>query len=80
MALWRAYVEDDNRGMKRLAVADFPMTTAHRLFRSLAPAVQVGIPPAVEPQRISTHSYPHRLTGQYVTASDSAGLMPPRRR
>jgi hypothetical protein len=70
MALWRAYVEDDNRGMRRLAAPDSPMATAHRLFRSLAPAVQVGIPPAVEPQRISTYSYPHRRTGQYVTAGE----------
>jgi hypothetical protein len=70
VTLWRAYVEDDNRGMKRLAAPDSPMATAHRLFRSLAPAVTVGIPPAAEPNQVTTHSYPHRLAGHYVTAGE----------
>jgi hypothetical protein len=70
VALWRAYVEDDSRGMRRLVAPDSPMATAHRLFRSLAPAATVGIPPAAEPHEITTHSYPARLAGQYVTVGE----------
>jgi hypothetical protein len=70
VTLWRAYVEDDSRTMKRLAAPDSPMATAHRLFRSLAPAVAVGMPPAVVPHEITTHSYPHRFPGHYVTSAE----------
>jgi len=70
LALWRTYAEDDSRGMKRLGAPGSPMATAHRLFRSAAPAVMVGIPPAAEPQQITTRSCPHRLAGQYVTVGD----------
>jgi hypothetical protein len=70
MALWRAHAEDDSRGMKRLAAQDSPMAAAHRLFRSQAPAVTVGIPPDMVPQELTTQTYPHRLAGHYVTAGE----------
>lgn len=70
VALWRAYGENDSRGMKRLLAPDSPMATAHRLFRSLAPGVTAGIPPATQPQQVSTHSYPHHVAGHYVTSGE----------
>jgi hypothetical protein len=70
IALWRSFVEDDNRGMKRLIAADSPMASAHRLFRSVSPAVTIGMPATVQPYRIATESHPHRLAGHYVTVGE----------
>jgi len=70
LALWRAAAEDDNRAMKRLIAPQSPMSTAFRLFRSLAPTVSVGVPAAAMLDQITSQSYPHQVADHYVTAGE----------